>query len=356
MEIVPEATAAVQLPPAILVRIEFDPDGGRAAVNKILNQIGFRFQQGQYREEHGGAIVVALSAEQADAADRMHREHARCEITAANANVPSVPLADRQWQLLELALNGIADDSRDARDLATRGEYDGIYFAWDGVIGCNTLNLFAAPSKAGKTTWLRQFLKAGHTSWDTNGNADTMFLGRRVGAFHALVASEEPPLAWGDPAPGTRVMFAKGKPLVGAEWTAWVENLGALACEYDLDLVVIDTISRFWGGDENSARAVTRAFAPLRGLLRLDRTVLVVHHANAAGNVRGSGAFAAQSDAVLTLDRVSDDKLDPRRVLTVEPRLVPLTRVEYAMTKAGTLEVPAAVAGPSRNGSLMRGS
>jgi hypothetical protein len=184
-----------------------------------------------------------------------------------------------------------------------------------------------------------------------------LFLGRRVSSFSAFIVSEEPRAAWLKPAPNARVRFVDHPPIVKlSDWEKYVDQVGELAMHYRCDLIVFDTISKVLGCDENSARAVTKAFTALRKLTKYDLTILVMHHTNSAGNVRGSGAFRGQSDAVVYLDRVADDRLDRRRTLTVESRLSPTVRIEYRMSAAGELELVPADPGtgsPSRTGERL---
>lgn len=65
-------------------------------------------------------------------------------------------------------------------------------------------------------------------------------------------------------------------------------------------LVVIDSQSPFFDGDENDSAAMSRYFAPLRRIAHEGGTVLNLHHsgkAETARDFRGSSAFKASIDA-----------------------------------------------------------
>lgn len=72
-----------------------------------------------------------------------------------------------------------------------------------------------------------------------------------------------------------------------------------------LALVVIDTLASGLGlEDENSAPEVTKALKMLEGLaLKFDLAVLGVHHAGKNGQDRGSSAFRAACDVMMSVER-----------------------------------------------------
>lgn len=98
--------------------------------------------------------------------------------------------------------------------------------------------------------------------------------------------------------------------------TAGGAQLLALARHYDAQLVVLDTLSRFVTGDENSAdtyRALYRcAIAPLKSE---QRTVVRLDHLgkDATRGQRGSSAKADDVDCVWTLVAQSDELIQIRR-------------------------------------------
>jgi hypothetical protein len=78
------------------------------------------------------------------------------------------------------------------------------------------------------------------------------------------------------------------------------------------DLLVIDPLARFMGGDENGTKDMGAFIAALDVLIQeYDLTVLVVHHTGKPGlegregghRLRGSSALFAAADSVLMLDR-----------------------------------------------------
>ena len=85
-----------------------------------------------------------------------------------------------------------------------------------------------------------------------------------------------------------------------------------------VDLIIIDPISRFRGGDENSAADTTRFVQSLQYLRdQLDATVLALHHVNkgarvngtSQNNSRGSSAFIDGVRLVYELNALSDEAI-----------------------------------------------
>jgi hypothetical protein len=239
-----------------------------------------------------------------------------------------------------LGLDGIEDDlcggellRRIAADEADAGES----CLWNGLVAVDTVNLLVAPPKAGKSTLLRGLLRAASAATE---DKPASFLGRAVRPFRALVVSEEPCAAWADATDNVAVRFVHAPPIrKPAEWDEYVRGVERLTRSYRCNLVVFDTYTRVCAADENSGKATTRAMAPLRELASCGLTVLLVHHTNRAGGVRGSTALEANVDAVLKLDLGGADELDPRRVITSVSRLLPFSRLEYSRLPDGTLGV-----------------
>ena len=104
------------------------------------------------------------------------------------------------------------------------------------------------------------------------------------------------------------------------------------------DLLILDPLARFTGGDENSTRDMGRIVAALDSLVEAyGLTILLVHHTKKPGEVersggerlRGSGALFAAVDSALLLDKVDGDMLrltmELRHGPEREPRLLKRT-------------------------------
>jgi hypothetical protein len=83
------------------------------------------------------------------------------------------------------------------------------------------------------------------------------------------------------------------KPRDGAKLKLAVEQMGA-------GLVIVDTWRRFSGlRDENDASQVSAALSPLEDLCAKGASVLLVHHANKDGDIRGSGALGGAVESAV---------------------------------------------------------
>jgi hypothetical protein len=196
---------------------------------------------------------------------------------------------------------------------------------WHGYLNRGGLTLLSALWKSGKTTLLTFLLKA----LEQGGQ----FCGLDITAGKVLYVTEESETRWArrrdDHGLKGAVDFLvrpyHSRPDFG-RWEQFVRHLGKVASDFGSDLLVIDTISRFWPvKDENDASQVTAALMPLQSLG--DRlSVLPVHH-NRKGDgqeataSRGSGALTAVVDTIIELRRYRPgDRKDRRRVLTAYGR------------------------------------
>lgn len=257
--------------------------------------------------------------------------------------LPSRVLDEDTWVKALLALDGVADTTTDGAEAAEVAGCEPPAI-WQGVIPSGRLTLLAGESKAGKTTFVKAMFRAMQAAKD-GGPEVGNFLGRDLDWHRVLVATEQKAADWAG-APGlVRIQSAQGLSVVGKAWREQVEAWGKIANARGCHLLVIDTISRLWGGNENDAQQVTRAMTPLRDLCEQGLSVLLLHHTNRNGGVRGSTALSAQSDTVLTLTRVTDDLTDRRRRLTgVGREIAPvdLTYRLYADDKTLVLDGPPA--------------
>lgn len=72
------------------------------------------------------------------------------------------------------------------------------------------------------------------------------------------------------------------------------------------ELVVLDSLTRFHNQDENAAGPMARLFnRGIQPLARMGSSVVLIHHQNATGGVRGSTDIKASIDARLTVSGVS---------------------------------------------------
>src|SRR5690606_30911249 len=77
-------------------------------------------------------------------------------------------------------------------------------------------------------------------------------------------------------------------------------------------MMIIDTLHTAMDGDENNAQDVKPFLEAIRALNRIGISVVVVHHLNKSGTIRGSVSIPAGADAVFTVKR---DEQDPKLIL-----------------------------------------
>lgn len=106
----------------------------------------------------------------------------------------------------------------------------------------------------------------------------------------------------------------------------------------EVDLVIVDPISRFRGGEENSAADTTRFVQSLQFIRdKLNTTVLTLHHVNkgaktngsSQNNARGSSAFIDGVRLVYELNVISDEEIKKLYGSPIiPPRLLTLSTVK----------------------------
>ena len=126
----------------------------------------------------------------------------------------------------------------------------------------------------------------------------------------------------------------------------WVEGL-ALAKERDAaklrlqvertgaELVIVDTWARYSGlRDENDAALASQAVGALEDLTRKGVSVVVVHHTNAEGGIRGSTAVAGAVESAIRVLR--DDDAQRSALISFMARRGPgFSEIEFAWKPSG---------------------
>ncbi len=138
----------------------------------------------------------------------------------------------------------------------------------------------------------------------------------RLNAFRQATGAAMPPLAWSTISSlSTAAGLAVARAII-ADAAAGMAKRGMR-----LGLIVVDTLASALGlEDENSAPEVTAALKALESLAaEFDVAVLGIHHAGKNGQDRGSSAFRAACDVMLSVDRgeASPGLLDNHRQLSV---------------------------------------
>jgi AAA domain len=200
---------------------------------------------------------------------------------------------------------------------------DGEGQEWQGVkglVGKGRVLLLSALPKAGKTTFLLELFRAAKEGRD--------FISLATEPMRALFLSEEnkPSLrqalqrAGLESADELRILR---KHRVRQTWAELVTELPAVCSDGGFNVVVVDTILRWWALErkgENDSATVLEAFEPLAALANQGVAVILIHHLRKADGeegtqARGSGALAAAVDIVAELRRESESH-PKRRVLT----------------------------------------
>ncbi len=191
-----------------------------------------------------------------------------------------------------------------------------VEWLWHGYVAKRNLTLLSSWPKVGKSTLLFSFFQ--HFF---NGRE---FLGAATTPVPTLLLTEE----------SVPLMRQRRDELGLAEYPLHIlplqTGLGWPNCiayikrriRNGTGLVVVDTLSRFWGvSDENDAAQVIRALGPLFALTRAhDVAILGLHHTRKAGGaagagVRGSNALTGAVDISIELGRVHPYDKTPRRRL-----------------------------------------
>ena len=117
-----------------------------------------------------------------------------------------------------------------------------------------------------------------------------------IGALHCCDPDEPPPPVW-VVTPGVDLVRGPG------ELQALIANEGVCP-----QLIIVDTLSRCFTGDENKQEDMGK-FVRSLDLLRdtWGGSVLVIHHANRAGEVRGSSVLYGAVDVSLRMRAVGDE-------------------------------------------------
>lgn len=189
---------------------------------------------------------------------------------------------------------------------------------WDGMLLPAGLTLLSAYPKVGKTTFIAYLLRAMWT--------EAEYIGRTIRSAPTLVISEEADtlIAARADALGFSEMWPIGwlTPEPGRTWEHLLAYIQKYAMLYHNPLIVVDTLSRHWGiDDENDNAKVERALNPLIDIARTAHAaILLVHHTRKSGGAggvasRGGSAIVGAVDIILELGRVAKEDRSPRRKL-----------------------------------------
>jgi hypothetical protein len=203
-----------------------------------------------------------------------------------------------------------------ADELASAGGGQ-VNWLWQGYLAPGNLTLLTSVWKSGKTTLLSVLL--------SRMRQGGTFAGQTLRPGEAFVVTEESSQLWwarnkklGFGA--VRFLFRpfRGRPTL-PEWRELLDHIRGLHAQRAIDLVVIDTLARFYpGGSENEATGMTDALTPLAALASAGASVLVLHHPRRKNSplgqaARGSGALMGFVDVLIEMRYVGSPASADRR-------------------------------------------
>lgn len=121
---------------------------------------------------------------------------------------------------------------------------------------------------------------------------------------------------------------------------AHIKSLCELLDREKPSLVILDSLVRLHGGEENSATEIARAFAGMRKLVDSDRAIIVIHHhrkprttgkKSNSQSIRGSSDILAAVDTHLAIDRDETELTVTQSKMRIQPELAPF-KVRLVLT------------------------
>jgi hypothetical protein len=195
---------------------------------------------------------------------------------------------------------------------------------WQYYLARGKITLLTSLWKSGKTTLVSLLLARRHQRGNLAGGS---LAGLALAPGKTAVISEEEEDLWAERRRrldfgGNLCLFSlpfDGRP-TAAQWHDLLNHMLELRQSDGVDLVVVDTLASFLPGNENSARSVQTALAPLRRLTREGMSVLLTHHPRKDGSApgraaRGSGVFGGFPDICIEMGHPGGDQATRRRFL-----------------------------------------
>jgi archaellum biogenesis ATPase FlaH len=192
-------------------------------------------------------------------------------------------------------------------DLLASDETDTESWVLEGYFARGRLTLLTSQWKAGKTTLMSLVV----ARMEKGGE----LAGLKVTPGKVAVISEESKRDWKQRVQELELggHFScwcrpfKGKP-TPKQWQKLIDTLVALKSRYGLDLVMIDSLVKFFPSrDENNAAAMMDCLTPLQDLTDAGVSVVLLHHPRKGKIIRGqaargSGVLASHVDILIEMD------------------------------------------------------
>lgn len=83
-----------------------------------------------------------------------------------------------------------------------------------------------------------------------------------------------------------------------------LKELIDLIKEKNINFIILDSLVRFAGIDENNSQESNKLFSKLKLIVNENCSLFIIHHKNKTGQIRGSSDFRASLDALYVLDRI----------------------------------------------------
>jgi hypothetical protein len=176
---------------------------------------------------------------------------------------------------------------------------------WEGYLMPGLLTMLAGRQFAGKSMLVGGLLKAIEEG--------SPFLGRSTKQASALLISEEDETEMRARADvlglleiGSEFVSRSGAGVLSAPWPVLIDQASGHAVSVGHSLLIVDTFPGLAGlGDEqeNDAGAIGQRLRPLQEAAASGLAVLFLHHMNANGQPRGSGAFRGVADIAVRFYR-----------------------------------------------------
>jgi len=200
-----------------------------------------------------------------------------------------------------------------------------------GICWRGATSLISGAPKSGKSTLLRDWIRRiGKARFNENLHHQFVLPDRLVRAANILYFSEEAPFAWNaffQEMQADKVCYAarssEGENLSDFDWfrlfdrrhsgiaplraderSMWVDAVIEVVNHFDIDMVVLDPITRFLAlTSENDNSEVLSAMMEVERIASEGNCALMmIHHTGkAGGQARGASAFLQNVDAILTL-------------------------------------------------------
>jgi hypothetical protein len=199
-------------------------------------------------------------------------------------------------------------------------EPEPVSWLWDGLLPAEGLAMLSAAPKVGKSTLayaLAVAIAQGHPFLDYETMKSPVLIVALEEGRSSVIRRLQ------------RFGLRPEDPLYVLEAPFDLDEIRLAISDYDIRLVIMDTLARYWVGrvtDENNNAQVAAALAPLLDLVRTQRPlcVLLIHHDRKSGgspgeSVRGAGdLFAAQEQLLQLVTVPNADK--NHRILHVTGR------------------------------------